>query len=301
MDRASREFAAAAALSVAAMLVIHLASRRVEDDEKRERDPPPTGVAALPTYVISLARRPAKRRATMGRVREVGLRAATTFDAVDGRELDAEALRSRGVSPYSGWRLENSGNRFFDRDLKWGEIGCALSHHAIWKIVAEQHDLAIVLEDDVDFVPGFLMLLDAALCELEALVAQGVIEQPDAMYLARRPMRPELDQVLPPSGSDTPSVRLVKPGFSYKTTGYLLWRRGARKLLEGRLTSAIIPVDDFLALTYAEHASTPDRPRRDLDELFDHAPRLNMLAVRPQLCRERRGISDTENSRSCHR
>ena len=36
--------------------------------------------------------------------------------------------------------------------------------------------------------------------------------------------------------------------------------------------------------------------RPDLDALFADAPRLHMLAVRPCLCWERRGISATENS-----
>ena len=36
--------------------------------------------------------------------------------------------------------------------------------------------------------------------------------------------------------------------------------------------------------------------RPDLDALFAHVPRLNAFAVRPQLARERRGMSDTENT-----
>ena len=36
--------------------------------------------------------------------------------------------------------------------------------------------------------------------------------------------------------------------------------------------------------------------RPDLDALFADAPRLHMLAVRPCICWERRGISATENS-----
>ena len=60
----------------------------------------------------------------------------------------------------------------------------------------------------------------------------------------------------------------------------------------------LIPVDDFLALTYSEcHEAKAGVARPDLDTLFEEAPRIHMLAVRPQLCWERRGISSTENSK----
>jgi hypothetical protein len=91
-------------------------------------------------------------------------------------------------------------------------------------------------------------------------------------------------------------VRLVRPGFSYKTTAYLLWQGGAAKLLAARYEKRLIPVDDFLALTYAKHEAKPGEARPDLDALFADAPRMSFLAVRPNLCWERRGISATENS-----
>ena len=47
---------------------------------------------------------------------------------------------------------------------------------------------------------------------------------------------------------------------------------------------------------YAPHEAQVGVARPDLDELFAAAPRLHMLAVRPSLCRERRGVSATENS-----
>lgn len=66
--------------------------------------------------------------------------------------------------------------------------------------------------------------------------------------------------------------------------------------LDSSLGLACGAQDDFLALTYAAHEAQPGVARPDLDALFAHAPRLTMLAVRPSLCRERRGISATENS-----
>ena len=297
MPVAPNHAAAATALG-GALALLFLARRRRTRAAIAASAACPLEVEQFPTYVISLGRRPARRSSALARVVEAGLRAAEVFEAVDGRDLDAKELRRREVTLYAGWRLVGSDNRFFDRELKWGEVGCALSHLAVWRRVRElgTAPLAVVLEDDVDFVPGFAELLRAALDEVAALVAAGATAPPDALYLARNAVRPECDRLLPPSGAAAPRVRLVVPGFSLKTTAYVLWPRGAAKLLASGLERRLIPVDDFLALTYAPHESVKGKPRPDLDALFADAPRLSMLAVRPQLCRERRGVSDTERS-----
>ena len=197
--------------------------------------------------------------------------------------------------------------RSFDCELEWGDVGYALSHVGTWTLVAAQGEFALVLDDDVDFAPDFADRLRAVLNEIAALVAVGATAEPDAIYLGRRAMRPEHDKLLPRAcqcASDREAMppscptRLLVPGFSYKTTAYLLWPRGARKLLASGYAQKIIPVDDFLALTYSEkHEAKEGVARPDLDALFAQAPRIQMLAVRPQLCWERRGISSTENSK----
>ena len=77
----------------------------------------------LPAHLISLARLPAKRTSALQRAAEAGLTNVSVFDAVDGRELSPEELLRRGVATYAGWRLPGSSFRFFDRELKWGEVG----------------------------------------------------------------------------------------------------------------------------------------------------------------------------------
>ena len=300
-------YTSAAAFAAAAAFCYLMQRRR-----RRSRAPAPQSFPP-PAIVISLARFPAKRASVLKRAGEAGLVDVFIFDAVDGKQLDASELRRRNVVPYANWRIEGSQFRFFNRDLKWGEVGCALSHVGVWRgVVAANTPMAIVLEDDVDFVPGFAELLRTALDEVHGLVAAGTLaSEPDALYLGRNAMRPEHDRLLPrvaevagaasagssPAAASTrPAVRLVVPGFSYKTTAYLLWRRGAEKLLASGYEGNLIPVDDFLALTYAPHEAKAGAARPDLDALFASAPRLHMLAVRPSLCRERRGISATENS-----
>ena len=247
--------------------------------------------------VISLKRFPAARKAVLSRCADANLEVPQIFEAVDGRDLSRSELERRSVRTYAGWCIPNSKFRFFDRELKWGEVGCALSHVGVWRMCAEEQGPLIVLEDDVDFVPDFYDRLREALEEVAALVAGGHLDPPDALYLGRKAMRPEHDQLLPRARDGaTGGVRLCVPGFSYKTTAYVLWPTGAAKLLASNYEQKLIPVDDFLALTYARHEAQVGEARPDLDELFADAPRLHMLATRPSLCRERRGISSTENS-----
>lgn len=62
------------------------------------------------------------------------------FDAVDGR-----ALSKAEMECYSKW----SSLRTIGRELYLGEVGCALSHMALWRrLVESEHQFALVLEDD---------------------------------------------------------------------------------------------------------------------------------------------------------
>ena len=294
--------------SAVALLLLVLWRRRQSHQAMVTAESAASPPRAMPhAHIISLARLKAARAAVLARAAEAGLSSVSIFEAVDGRELNAAELARLGAATYAGWRLTGTGFRFFDRELKWGEVGCALSHVGVWTLVAAQADVALVLEDDVDFAPDFADRLRAVLDEVAALVAVGATAEPDAIYLGRRAMRPEHDKLLPRAcqcASDREAMppscptRLLVPGFSYKTTAYLLWPRGARKLLASGYAQKIIPVDDFLALTYSEkHEAKEGVARPDLDALFAQAPRIQMLAVRPQLCWERRGISSTENSK----
>ena len=58
------------------------------------------------------------------------------------------------------------------------------------------------------------------------------------------------------------SIRLVLPGYSSGTPGYLLSLAGAQKLLATEYQQQIIPLDEFMPALYSYH------PRRDLRERF---------------------------------
>lgn len=244
------------------------------------------------TYVISLSRRPAKRKTALERIAASGLERVVVFDAVDGRGLSAHQLEARGIIPYAGWKLEASSCRFFNRALKWGEIGCALSHHGVWELAHASAEAAVlVVEDDVDFLPDFAPKLAEALAEVEALVREGATPPPDLLYLTRHALKPASETLLGGrmhGRGGVKRVQLVAPAFSYKTTAYVLWREGARKLLASGYLRNLIPVDDFLNVLFCAHEVEAGLARPDLDALFAGVPRLRVLAVRPQvrLCRE---------------
>jgi glycosyl transferase, family 25 len=99
--------------------------------------------------VISLASS-VQRRAVIGRrLDELGLD-YEFFDGVDGRALDLSALPD-----YDGRRRR----LFFGKDLTPGEVGCLLSHRAVYRRVAHENAPVLVLEDDAilsDDVPVVL-------------------------------------------------------------------------------------------------------------------------------------------------
>lgn len=98
-----------AAVGIAALLVARARAKHTRE-------------ALPPTFIISLRRRPAKRASALARAYAGGLQDVRVYDAVDGRDLSEAGLARAGVAIYGGWRLPGSRYKWFDRDLKWGEV-----------------------------------------------------------------------------------------------------------------------------------------------------------------------------------
>ena len=100
-------------------------------------------------YVINL-KRAADRRAHMEKkLQALGLE-AEFFEAYDGRNLtDDEPLFDKELS------LERNGQA-----LTKGELGCSMSHRALYeRIVKDNIDRALILEDDITLDPRIVSLL----------------------------------------------------------------------------------------------------------------------------------------------
>ncbi|WP_394617396.1 glycosyltransferase family 25 protein [Lentzea sp. JNUCC 0626] len=234
--------------------------------------------ADLRCYVINLPRRQDRRR-WIQQTLPPELDVTFTSDwtgPFDGRSLTREALDVAGYKLFP-WQVE-SDNLWWNRPLKYGEIGCALAHLACWRDAVEHGDEAyiVVLEDDAVLPSDFLIEL---LCGLDRL-AQAEMEF-DLLYLGRFPLEPDREA----------SLGFVEPGYSHCTFGYLLTRRALGAVLAAELEHAIVPVDEFLPALYVDH------PRNDLRARFPR--RLRALAFEPPLVRQRpkdEAGSDTEES-----
>lgn len=163
------------------------------------------------------------------------------FVAIDGNNIPHDI---EPFAAYSGWKLDNSTNDWWNRQVLPGEIGCTLSHMEIWKKVAEgEEDIVLVLEEDFESVNP-----------LHSLNIDGIPSW-DFMYLGRNALDKESEISL--------NDQFCVPLNSYCSHAYVITKMGALKLLNYvNLRSNIIPVDEFLPTTFTTH------PRKDINELF---------------------------------
>lgn len=106
-------------------------------------------------------------------------------------------------------------------------------------------------------------------------------------YIGRKRLQDEDEPNVSPS--------LVKAGYSYWTLAYLLSNRGARKLLDAKPLSNLLPVDEYLPIMFdrhPEHSWSEHFPHRDLIGLSV----LPLLVYPTHYTGEDGYISDTEDS-----
>lgn len=158
--------------------------------------------------------------------------------AIDGRNVDNEYLALRNLELYECWEIPGSDNNWWNRPMKPGELGCALSHLGCWKLAAARDfDSVLILEED------FLTLN-----ELTDDVVKDLPCNWDMLYLGRNKLEDDYDVV---------SENIVVPKASYNMHAYVLSRSGITKLLEQQFDNKLMPVDEFIIATYAQH-TRPD-------------------------------------------
>ncbi|XP_020821402.1 inactive glycosyltransferase 25 family member 3 isoform X2 [Phascolarctos cinereus] len=224
-------------------------------------------------FVISLARRPERRERMLSSLWEMEI-AGRVLEAVDGSALNSSTIKSLGVDLLPGYYDPYSG-----RTLTKGEVGCFLSHYAIWEeMVTRGLERVVVFEDDVRFEASFRQRLERLMEE----VSQEQLQW-DLIYLGRKQVTWE----------EEPAVEgvhhLVVANYSYWTLAYALSLSGARKLLQAQPLGRMLPVDEFLPIIedYKKHFFPRD---------------LRAFAVRPLLAfpthyaGDAQWLSDTETS-----
>ena len=108
----------------------------------------------MTAFLINLDRHPDRLTAAQGRLSQAGVR-AERVSAVDGAALSTSARRAA----VARFRALLARGRLYTP----GQIGCALSHHAIYRrMVVENIPAALIFEDDVLPLPSFSTSLAAA-------------------------------------------------------------------------------------------------------------------------------------------
>lgn len=191
-----------------------------------------------PIFVINLERSTARRERIRAQAESIGV-ALTFVKAVDGATLGADALAR--CDP-------GASRRHYGRALRPQEIGCYLSHLAVWERIRDGgHHWAVVLEDDGRLEQAFVPALRA--------IAQ--VKAPwDLIRLAGYfPRRGRLVEKL----ADGRDLVRCERGVN-GANAYALTREGAQRLID--YSERIVhPVDNAM-----------DRP-------FEH--HLQLLVVRP--------------------
>jgi len=174
----------------------------------------PDGALIWPIYVISLPRELGRRAATESAMAALGLPFGF-FDAVDGK-----TLRDSDIADFYD---PEKNQRLFKRPMSAPEIGCYMSHFALWKrIAADNAPGAVVLEDDFD--------ADAAL--------PGLLREISRLDIGNRLVKLHSEKfVSGKSLADLPGgYQLIDP-FSVpgQTLGYVISREAAANLAEKAL------------------------------------------------------------------
>lgn len=168
-----------------------------------------------PVFVISLARSH-DRREFIEKHMHSRFIDFSFFDAVDGKNLSEKELE-RVDFP--------AAKQFCGHDLSLGEVGCAMSHIRVYeKIVAENIEHCIVLEDDIYLHGNFQSIVERAMSTCQSDII--FLHHGKAKcwpWMKKMPEGYRLAKYISPS-------RNSKRGI-ISTAGYILTLSGAKKLL----------------------------------------------------------------------
>jgi collagen beta-1,O-galactosyltransferase len=153
-------------------------------------------------FVVNLARRP-DRRARMERIVPAAWAAEYTTDwtgPTDGAAMAPGDLDGFGLFPWA----TQSDNEWWNRPLKLGELGCAVSRLALLAARGEAGCGADAdLEDDVSFAAGVEVQVEERVAELETIDPAW-----DLVYLGRWALEGEAETEVP-RGDRAPGLQLL--------------------------------------------------------------------------------------------
>lgn len=202
-----------------------------------------------PIFVINLERSADRRTAMAARLDPLHV-PYTFFKAVNGHELDIDTLAA-----YDKTRRR----LYFGKDLTKGEIGCLLSHRAVYQHMVDNNiENAIVLEDDVFIEPTFPQVVREIIA---SPVAWDIVR-----FLAYAKVQKIGRNVYPLPLKPYNLARI--PTASGGAYCYMLNLKAARRLLEHMQTN-YLPIDALHSYVWRTHLETfilrPSPVSADLD------------------------------------
>ena len=158
-------------------------------------------------------------------------------EGFNGLNMSQEELDRFGVKKHPRWKIDNP-NRWYNREVTDGEIGCALSHVDVWvDAYCIDREITMILEED--FTEKYTVPWD----DVQTLLNKGY----DLIYLGRNAIIPDCDKPI----KGLPNW--VEPDYSYNTHAYILSRRGVQILVEeyiDQYKNEMFAIDEFLSITY---------------------------------------------------
>lgn len=180
-------------------------------------------------YYINLDRRPDRKTHVETVTKQLNL-SAERIAATDGSKLDLDAI-PKNIITEDGIKDAKNKNQKVYVPLTAGGIGCAMSHHTIWKkIVDENVASALILEDDIRFDPLFHHKLE--------LYKKSWPKTYDVVFLGYHPSTFKHLQNISPNHSNNhndekhTSDIFARPNKAYGLFGYIVSKKGAEKLLK---------------------------------------------------------------------
>lgn len=247
-----------------------LSDKRHLDFLWRNKDTIPIKLAIR---IINLKKRPEKLRKCMETI--------SRLDVPENWLLDIKPVAANegtGATPYPKWKTHQippnpQMMKYWQRDIKTGEIGCYVSH--LSTIQDSNEEYLLILEDDADMFSDFLYRVDQCIQELKDhtwdCIDFGGISMDDSKNIV------------------TQSV--IQRNCTYQTHCILYNASGIAKIKTIDYTKNAIPYDEYLIALRKIH------PRSELNALYSLSSPLKCYHSYEQLSWQRsEGIHDTENS-----
>lgn len=187
-------------------------------------------------YVLAIRHTQEKIDSIKERLVQLDTDGVTPYEIIIGHDGWNDSLPD-DVKVYRGWAIPESWNDFWKLPVQPGEIGCTLSHISAWrKILEDGVKTALILEED--FIP------------VRSIKSMPPPDKTwpfnwDYLTLGRYVFDGAHDIKL--------DENYCIPSLHYNMHAYMLTDQASFKLLSYNLHKNIIPVDEFMPVTYIDH------------------------------------------------